>query len=390
MAQTSPGVEVTKIFDKYRPDVLAFSTTTSQFKHVARISRMLRAFSPDTYQICGGPHPTLAPEETLNGAPFDAVCIGEGEEVMVEVLEALESKRSPDIPGVMLRGGSGFVSPRPFIADLDSLPFLDREIFREYIPLERYPHAVLTTRGCPFACSYCSNHALQKVSPGRYVRARSVAHVMGEVEALRKAFPKMDYLYMEDEAVGLNKELWEGLLPALGKTGLKFGCNYRIGACDPDFLWKMAKAHFCRVNIGIESGNEWLREHVLKRRYTNDQIRETYRIAKKNKMATKSYNLVGLPFETPKMFQETIDINREVRPEFTILNAVFPYPGTEMRKVVDWLGLIKKGAEDEDGFRERTGYALDFPSFPRGMVVWLVKNWGEIVRGKKNIEDYKS
>ena len=188
----------------------------------------------------------------------------------------------------------------------------------------------------------------------------------------------VELIKLMDETVGLNRKLWAELLPALKRTGLKFGTNYRIGITALDFLDELRDANFVRLNIGIESGNEWIRRHVLNRRYTNEQIIETYRRARALGMDTKAYNLIGLPHETPEMFEDTIRINQLARPNHTMLNIFYPYPGTALDEVCDELGL--KPAGDVGPVRERTQSILNLPDFPKEKIMAYFNNWKKLIK----------
>ena len=360
-----------------QPDVLAYTAVATQFQHVADLSRQLRQAHPDLFQICGGPHVTLVPEAALAAGGFDAVCVGEGEYPMLELLEHLAAGTDPTgIENLYFQGPDGQVRAnalRPFMADLDALPPLDRDLFADVIDLDTYPHCIMTTRGCPFDCTYCCNHAFKKLAEGKYVRSRSAGNVMAEVHALQQRFPRLNYIYIEDEATGLNRAVWDELLPQLKQTGLRFGTNYRIGTTKPEFLDRLADAHFVQLNIGIESGNEWVRTNVLNRRYTNEQILDIFGRARSLKIKTKAYNLIGLPHETPEMFEDTIRINREARPDRPKVYIFYPYPGTRLDAVCDELGL--KHATDGDAIAERTDSILDLPDFPREKIMAYFRSW---------------
>lgn len=366
----------------FQPELAAFTAVTTQFPYVKRIAQQLRERAPRVFQVCGGPHATLVPEKVLRESPIDAVCVGEGEYPVLELAESLATGHCcTAIKNLYFKSSDGSIirnEIRPLIENLDELPFFDRELFRDYIDLGRYPHSVLTTRGCYFECTYCCNHSFKRIAPGHYVRSRSVAHILSEIEYLRSCYPGLSHLYIEDETIGQNKKLWDKLLPELKKTGLRYSSNFRIGVAGNDFLEGMRDANFRKVNMGVESGNEWLRKNVLKRHYSNEQIIAAYRHAKKLGMKTKSYNLIGLPHETPEMFEDTIRVNRIIRPDETALNIFFPYPGTELDRLCDEMGVKPKEADVP--IRERTQSILDLPDFPRNKIMAYFEAWGLMMR----------
>jgi len=374
--------EVDAKIEQFRPDVVAYTSVATQFPHVAAIAAQVRQAHPDIYQICGGPHATLAPQAALRQADLDAVGVGEGEYPMLELLEALSRGRRPTrIANLCFRGPNGEIeanAPRPFNEDLDALPFVDRELYAPYVDLGRYEHCIITTRGCPFSCSYCCNHAFKKLATGRYVRSRSVGNVMAEIDQLRSKYPDMEYLHVEDEAAGLNRAMWDELLAELKRTGLSFGVNYRIGVTGLEFLDRLRDANFVRINVGIESGNEWIRANVLNRKYTNEQILATFSRARALGMETKAYNLIGLPHETPERFEDTLRINQAARPDHPRLYIFYPYPGTALDTMCDELGL--KQRRGAGPIRERDESILCLPGFSREQIMDYYNSWRRRVR----------
>lgn len=365
----------------FLPDILAFTSVSTQFPYVVDVSKNIRATFKNLFQICGGPHATVAPEQALELAEFDAICVGEGEYPMLELVQALSDGRDYlSIPNLYFKHSKyGIIKnrTRSFMADIDKLPFFDRDLFAEYVNLDKYPHSVMTTRGCPFDCNYCCNQVFRTVANGQYVRSRSIDNIIVEIRELKKRYSGLKYLYIEDEAVGLNKRLWRELLPRLEQEGLEYGANYRIGVAPLDFLDKLKEANFVKLNIGIESGNEKIRRTVLGRNYTNKQIQDTFSRAKELGIATKSYNLIGLPYETPECFEDTIAINRAVFPDQTILNIFYPYPGTSLNKTCEELYLKKKSILEL--VKERTESILDLPGFPHEKLMWYFDNWDDLI-----------
>lgn len=374
--------DVDNKINRFAPDIIAYTSVSTQFPYIKRLSRHIRVAFPNLFQICGGPHATLASEEALISADFDAVCVGEGEYPMLELVEKISGEKDyTKIKNLYFIKDNGRILKnelRPFNEDLDSLPFFDRALFENYVDMDRYPHSVLTTRGCYFNCNYCCNHAFKKIAAGKYVRSRSADNIISEIEELKNKIPTLKYLYIEDETIGLNHKLLDELLPGLKETGLQFGSNYRIGVAKLDFMDKLREANFVKINIGVESGNEWIRRNVLNRRYTNEEIINTYQQAKKLGFRTRSYNLIGLPFETPEMFEDTIEINRIVRPDETTLSIFYPYPQTTLAKMCDELGLIPK--DDTGPIKERAQCILDLPYFSKEKIMSYFNAWNDLIK----------
>jgi radical SAM superfamily enzyme YgiQ (UPF0313 family) len=174
-----------KIIGEAKPDLVAFSSTTNMFCYVRKWARWLRERDYKGHILCGGVHPILNPEEVLSSSDVDMVCIGEGEEAIVELCDRMY--RGDDIlsvDNIWAKGTSGIIRNRlrPLIENLDMLPFPDREVFDfKNLELSKKGRGLfMASRGCPYTCSYCCNHSLKEATAsGRnYVRFRSVDNLM--------------------------------------------------------------------------------------------------------------------------------------------------------------------------------------------------------------------
>ena len=377
----------------YKPDILCFSGVSTQFKYLLKISQFLKKNFPKIYQVFGGVHATLA-DLKLADLPFDAICKGEGEAPMLELAEKLEKKESPrEIMNLTIKENGRILSSptRPFIQNLDELPFPDREIWDKYVdPNAFYKHAILLSRGCPFECTYCSNKALARTAKGQYVRFRSPENVIGELDFVTKKYPQVRDIFFESETITTNLPwlqefctklaLYNASLP----YSLKFGTNIRIARrTNYSHIFEiLKKASFKYIAVGIESGSERVRKDVLRRDYSNEDIISVFRKAREHGLKIHAYNIVGLPGETPADFKETIKINRICEPEDPHLSVFFPYPGTDLFKICVEKGYLRK---DLDLVEEREDAALDMKFLPKKKIekYYAQFEWN-IYRGKKN------
>ena len=181
--------------DAAKPDVVAFSSTTHQYPYIESYARSLKDERPRLVLVVGGTHPTLVPDEVSACLAFDAVCVGEGEYPLRDLVERLQQGRDyADVQNLWVRRGDQVIrNPmRPLIANLDELPYVDRDLF-DYEQMLAENHGwvdIMSGRGCPYNCSYCCNPGLKKRyrGLGHYVRFRSVAHIMGELRQLRDRY----------------------------------------------------------------------------------------------------------------------------------------------------------------------------------------------------------
>lgn len=356
----------------FRPKLIGFSSTTPQFKYIKKILDDV-PLEKDIFTICGGSHATMEPESLEFISRLDAICRGEGEYALLELVEALEN--NGDITRIknlwIKKNGRIYQNPcRPLVENLDDLPFADRELFpyQSIINSDFGTALFMFTRGCPYNCSYCSNDVLRKIQEGKYVRFRSVDNCIQEIREVIDNY-KVKSIYIDDDVFTLSKKfVFEFCEEYRTQIKLPFDINARVETISREICQRLKKAGCRRVNIGIESGNPYIRNKVLNRRMSNEQIINAFAIARQAGLKTKSFNMVGVPHETPQRFQDTVKLNAEIKPDSVILNVFDPYPGTKLE-----IECRKKGWIDFKRMREefipRTDTILNLPSFSRKQIL---------------------
>ncbi len=146
-----------------QPDIVAYSSSTGEAKHYLRLNRLIKERSPRILTVMGGPHPTFYSDVVDEGA-LDAVCVGEGEGAFIDLLGALSGGKSPEgIPNIITRNGKDRIDIRGLVEDLDTLPFPDYDLIYNNTSMGRYPlKSIITSRGCPYNCTYCFNPAWRR------------------------------------------------------------------------------------------------------------------------------------------------------------------------------------------------------------------------------------
>jgi radical SAM superfamily enzyme YgiQ (UPF0313 family) len=360
---------------EFDPGLVCFTSVYTVYAFMERIAHRVKSAHPELFLLIGGPHASLRPEECLT-APFDAVCIGEGEYPTLELVEQLEAgKRPAGIPNLYIKDGSRIErnAPRPFLEDIDSLPFPDRGMWLPWLGRALSRPSVLVGRGCPFQCTYCSNHALRRLADGRYVRMRSPENVVSELVEMKQVLPLLVEVYLEVETLGVDQGWALELCSALERMNegfevpMVFGSNLRVTPNTDygDLFAAFKKANFRFINIGLESGSERVRRDVLKRNYSNDDITRAVRAAREHGLEVGFYNLIGLPGETKEDFRDTIRMNRLCQPDWYLLAVFFPYPGTALHDTCERMGLLKSGI---DSRLERRRPLFDQPQFSKRQI----------------------
>jgi anaerobic magnesium-protoporphyrin IX monomethyl ester cyclase len=381
----TPATPVQKTLEaaikRCHPDLVCLTSVSSQISIITQVGESLKEIDPSLFVILGGHHATLNPEEAIAYDWVDAICIGEGEGAIVELARQLEENQEPaGIPNLWIKkSNAGEVErndTRPFLSNLDELPVIDRQMWIPWIAGRLNKHAILVGRGCPFKCTYCSNHALARIAKGSYVRMRSPQNIVGEIEQLAAEFPLLDEVYLEVESLGASLSYLNDLLEALTALNEKlpkpliFGTNLAITGkiCgNTDLLAHFQRANFKYINIGLESGSEEIRKNVLRRpSYRNADIKEFTELAKLYGIGIRMYVLIGLPGETYENFQETLDLVRECQPDNVLLSIFYPYPGTRLYDLSIEQGLLDSTFTMD--IRERHISVLNLPGFSRRQI----------------------
>lgn len=343
-------IHVTKPIDKSEfiskikennPDLIGFSSTSPMFPFVRKYVSWLAESEIKAPVICGGIHPTVAPEETIKVDGIDMICRGEGEDAMSELCRELES--GGDISNIrnlwVKNNGSVTKNPlRPIIDDLDKLPLPDRSIFDyENLYTEREGKlCFLVSRGCPYNCTYCCNQLIRSIygSEGKKIRFRSVDSVITEIKQLLEQYPAFNMLNFDDDILFLRKDWSEEFAEKYSKEiNLPFICNARANLTNKALVDLLKKAGCCHVKFGLESGNEYLSNKILNRNLTNDQIKKAFALCRDAGLITESFNMVGIPYDTPSTILDTIKLNAVIKVDRMQVSIYQPYIGTKLAEL---------------------------------------------------------
>jgi radical SAM superfamily enzyme YgiQ (UPF0313 family) len=315
-------------------DVLAFSATTGLHRIYLEWARAARRAWPIA-TLFGGPHPTFFPE-LAQRAEVDAIVVGEGEATAPELLEALRARDGRVVAGATYRlDGRTIAGPlRPPEQDLDCLPLPDRPLYFERNRFHRrFPvKAFVASRGCPYRCTYCFNRTLNDMYRGttRAVRLRAPAAIVDEVLLVRRRWP-MKLVWFLDANFAVSRAWLEELCGRLRReVGMPFYCKVRPNLVDAAMARTLALGGCTGVGLGIETGDDELRNGLLERNLSREQIVAACRRLREVGISVMSFNMIGLPGETYATARRTIELNVEAGVDYAMATIFQPYPRTKL------------------------------------------------------------
>ena len=330
------------LIHQYNPDLIGFSFMTGNRNWAFTTAKKIKQHVNKPI-IFGGVHTTLFPED-IDFNYVDYLCMGEGEYPLLELMNALEN--DDDCSNIqnlwMNRNGSVIKNPlRDLIRDFDSLPLPYREIYYKYpfirdLPIKRFVAGI----GCPYRCTFCHNPMQKKLFAGKgpFVRKKSVERIIKEVLDVKERFV-LRRVHFSDDTFTLDKKWLADFLEAYKKEiAIPFSCNIRIDQVNEDVARRMSESGCWGVAFGIESGNEKIRNGLLKKNLKDQDIIVNTKAIKKHGIKVRTTNLMGLPGETIEDAFKTIEINQKINVDYTGANVLVPYPKTE---IVDY--AIERG-----------------------------------------------
>lgn len=370
-----------QLLSEHSPRVICFSSVTSQIGLIAAAAACIKELDPEVYIVLGGHHAWLNPEESIAIEAMDAICIGEGEDAVVELADQIAIGKEPTaIQNLWFKHRkAGYIEknqPRPFCRDLDRFPFIDRELWRSWIHDFDLQPALLIGRGCPNSCTFCSNHAMAKTTSGRYVRFRSPENVIAEIKELVSRQPDIRCIYLECETIGCNRSYTDEICAALIRFNerrsakLTFGTNLALskGVFDNREMLcnQLREAGFSYINVGLESGSERIRTLLRRPVYTNKDLIQFCLLSKAKGLNIHLNVIMGIPGESFEEYLETIAVTRACDPFDVQLSICSFYPGTDLYAEARIQGLVDGSFHSLSEDRRLALY--DLPAFPRAVI----------------------
>jgi len=334
-------------------DVFAFSFMSGTHHWVLNVSRALKKEFPGVPVIYGGAHATFFPE-IINEEPVDIVCVGEGEYAMLELMDALDAKADySHVRNLWVKNDGEIIRNdlRPLVGNLDDLPIPDRSIYFDNNPVlqKKNTQQIMTSRGCPYSCTFCCNRELKKMYSGlgKYMRYHSPERVVEEFRYMTERY-NLKTITIADDLFTINRKRVFEILDKYNKSGIgvPFFCHITVNLIDEEMVKALKEAGCIGIWFGLETGNEELRFRVLKKRFKNEEYIRAAELLRKHGIKFRTYNILGLPDETLENAFETVEVNIRIKTDYPWCAICTPYEKTEIMEYAVEKGYLKR--EDVD------------------------------------------
>jgi radical SAM superfamily enzyme YgiQ (UPF0313 family) len=357
--------EMADVISAHSPDIIAISNMfTSQFSRALKTAELAKTVLPDCITLLGGPHVSSFPLEAIRERNVDFAVMGEGEERMLSLLQALTRRERPQIQGVLgSEDDAELLRPNPkvrirFIKDIDTLPLPAYDM----VDVDRYFHlqsngysprprewgkravTLITSRGCPHQCIFCS---IQTTMGYRW-RPHSVQYVKDHIEFLQKQY-KIDFIHFEDDNFSHDPvrydQIVDGLLTLDNPIHWDTPNGIRGDTWTRERVRKTKDSGCQYLTVAIESTSQHVLDKVVKKRLDLAKVNEFIRHCHQEKLRMNAFYVIGMPGETMQDIESTVKNSLVYYWKFgvwPILSIAMPLPGTEMYEIVSREGYHKK------------------------------------------------
>ena len=401
--------DVKKKVADFKPDLIAMSATEDMWELGIKILEEIKEhkIKNKITVIAGGVFPTFAPEICIKAELVDMVCVGEGENALLDLCKKIENKEKLlKITNVWIKEKNEIIEKNPISdpVDINKNPIIDTSLFEEnrlYRPMagrvyKMFP--VETIRGCPFTCTFCNSPDQMRLYKGlgkSFYRKKRMDLVYKELKHFKEVH-KVEYNYFwADTFLAMSGSEFDEFCEMYEDIKLPFWIQTRPETITDYNMKKMKDVGLHRVSFGVEHGNEEFRKKILDRRWKNIDIIDKLKIPKKYGVAFSVNNITGFPTETKKLAFDTIELNRHIDSDNSNIYAFVPFHGTPLRRMCEDLNLIDSNkitkcvtSEAQINMPQYRPSEIEEIKKCFALYVKFPKNrWKEIERAEKNDEE---
>ncbi|QGY40881.1 radical SAM protein [Pseudodesulfovibrio cashew] len=317
------------------------------FFHLMAMLREVKSRFTNTFIFMAGVQPAMYPESLAQNSHIDCFVIGDAEIVLPNVLNAIETgKDISDLDGIAVYQNDKLIVNKPTeYVDFSQLPLPDVSAFTQYPGAFRYGHRVAFARGCPNNCSFCFNHVYKANYAGKNVelpKYYSAEYLTQICELLVKIDPTANMIYFTYSTFTISKAFFQDFIETYSKrVGLPYIITTRLDCVDDEIASLLKSSGCSKVTVGIESGNEYLRNTVLNKNLSNKAILNGMKILKKHGLRVGCNFIMGFPKETLDNAIESLDMYRAVDGDFLTISMFAPLPSLALTDLARKEGCLE-------------------------------------------------
>lgn len=371
-------------FDDFAPDLVAMSTTEDMWELGIKLLETLeeRIRTQATPVIVGGVFATFAPELAIQHPLVSMVCVGEGENALVDLCDRIAAGESfDDVTNLWVSTADGIRrNPISRPVDINAMPQIDLSLFEDarlYRPMAGKVYRMMpmeTIRGCPYTCKFCNSPSqvtfYSEQTDSKFLRKKRMDLVYRELRYGKDAL-NIEYNYFwADTFLALSEHELDEFCEIYSEIRLPFWMQTRAETVTHARIKKLAEVGLHRISFGIEHGNESFRANMLGRKISNAEIIEALQVPKKFGVQFSVNNIVGFPTETRELAFDTIELNRHIEADNHNIYSFVPFHGTPLRGLCEQLGLVRP---DEITKCLTADPMLTMPQFPKTDIRGLKK-----------------
>ena len=311
LAEKTPELLRSEI-EAFKPDMIAVSFLENAYRYgISVLNEVMEKAGRGVPVVAGGIFVTMNPELVISEACIDYICVGEGEETIVELAGCISNGK--DCRGIRNLWGKDFRNPKRPLKDLDALPFQDWSIFDALQVYKPYCGDFLKsntfeiTRGCYFNCTYCCTSSLRRQyrDMGQFVRRRSIDRAVDEIEHLMKAYDLELIFITDDDFLNMPPAMFDQFcVQYASRINLPLVIQTRCENIREDRIRKLKEVNVSTIGLGVEHGNEAYRKKYLNRNMSNESLREAFDLIHRYDIRTTANVIMGCPMK-PKQYSRT-------------------------------------------------------------------------------------
>jgi anaerobic magnesium-protoporphyrin IX monomethyl ester cyclase len=378
LKKSNMGDDFVRKVEEYQPDLIAVSVLESTYPTAVSLMKVIEGLNIPI--IVGGVFATFAAEIVFSNKNVEMVCIGEGEEVLVEVCKRMSEKKDcSDVKNICVKKDGKIIrNGMRALIDINNLPIADYSLFEQerfFRPMAGKVYKTIpieTDRGCPYACTFCNSPSTAKLykenNSSTFFRKKTMSRIQQELKYLVKKWDAEYIYFTSDTFLSINDDEFEKFVEIYSEFKIPFWLQSRAETITEHRARKLKESGCHRISIGLEHGNNEFRKKVLKKKFDNEQMIRASKILADAGIPLTINNMIGFPDETRELIFDTIELNRKLSYDTTAAFPFAPFHGTALQQLCVERGYI---TEDFNPGSLNVDASLDMPQLSREEVKGL-------------------